>query len=543
MNRTLRTAISGFLVLTLSPALAIPQQSKSSTDVYAAIRKEGMDNSQIMKTLHVFTDVYGPRLTGSPQLKDAGEWAVKKMKGWGFDKAEMEPWDFGHSGWTNERASGLIVSPVKDTLVFEVLAWTPGTNGVVKANAVQIVLPDRPTQDELLDYFNWVKSQIKGKIVLVGKRAVIPVNFNPPAKRTDDEILKQRFDPVNPLPAPTPTPSPSPRPGQLSNASFNEQVDKFLVDNGALVRINDAGREHGQIRAFRSSTYDLKKSVPTIVLRNEDFGRISRLMENGRQVALEFVIRNRIYPEGKTAYNAVGEIKGIDKKDEIVIFGAHLDAWHSATGATDNAIGCAVMMEAGRILKAIGVQPRRTVRLALWSGEEQGILGSEAYIKRHFGTVESPLTDFYKLSGYINSDSGTGRPRGFTVFGPPEAAVPLREIATQFADYGMVGATTTVSRRRGGSDQSVFNLHGLPGIWTTIDPIEYGTHTWHTNLDTYERIIEDDAKKTAIVIAAAVYHLAMRDEMLPRFKPSEMPPRPPAPSPSPVPAPSPRARP
>ena len=523
------------MILAFSATLVKPQPSRSRDEVFAAIRKEGMDNSQIMKTLHIFTDRYGPRLTGSPQLKSAGVWAVKKMKEWGFDKAELEPWNFGHPGWTNERASGFIISPVKDTLVFEVLAWTPRTNGVVKANAVQLVLPDRPTQAELDDYFAKVKKQIKGNIVLVGKPTVLPVDFNPPAKRADDETLRQRFDPVNPVSAPTPIPTPTPRPGQLTSASFNEQVDEFLVKNGALVRINDAGREHGQVRAFRSSTYDLKKSVPTIVLRNEDFGRISRLKENGHKVTLEFDIRNRTYPEGKTAYNAVGEIVGTDKKDEIVLFGAHLDAWHSATGATDNAIGCAVMMEAGRILKAIGVKPRRTIRLALWSGEEQGILGSEAYIFRHFGTVESPLPDFYKLSGYINSDSGTGRPRGFTVFGPPEAAVPLREVAAQFPDLGMVGATTTTSRRRGGSDQSVFNLHGLPGIWTSIDPIEYSTHTWHTNLDTYERVIEDDVKKTAIVIAAAVYHLAMRDEMLPRFKQSEMPARPPATPPLPTP--------
>ena len=238
---------------------------------------------------------------------------------------------------------------------------------------------------------------------------------------------------------------------------------------------------------------------------------------------LEFTIVNQTYPEGATSYNVIAEIAGSDRKAEVVMLGGHLDSWHAATGATDNAIGCAVMMEAARILKAIGVQPRRTIRVALWGGEEQGLLGSKAYVKQHFGTYENPKPEFATFNGYLNVDSGTGRVRGAGVFGPPEAAAVLRETLAPFADLGVAGAMATRSRRSGGTDSTSFNEAGLPGIGLSQDPIEYGTYTWHTSLDTYERIIEEDVKKSAMAIAAAVYQLAMRDEMLPRFSKDTMP--------------------
>jgi len=260
--------------------------------------------------------------------------------------------------------------------------------------------------------------------------------------------------------------------------------------------------------------------------RNEDYGRISRLLAGRASVELEFDIVNRTYPEGRTSYNVIAEIPGTDKADEVVMLGGHLDSWHAGTGATDNAIGCAVMMEAVRILQALGLKPRRTIRIALWSGEEQGLLGSQAYVKQHFGSFEAPKPESTKFAGYLNIDSGTGRARGMTVFGPPAAGAIVRDAIAPFKDLGVLGATTTRSRRRGGSDHTSFNEAGLPGIGVQQDPIEYGTYTWHTNLDTYERIVEEDAKTSAIVIAAATYHLAMRDEPLPRFTKEEMPPTP-----------------
>ena len=524
-----RRFVGLFLILSL---LSLPVAAQNgSGDMLNRIRKEAMERSQIMKTMHMFTDVYGPRLTGSPNHKAAAEWAVKQMTAWGLENAHLEPWDFKHPGWLNERLTAHLISPVKDPLVCEVLAWTPSTKGTVQAKAYQLILPERPSLEQLNIFLNNHKTKVRGKIVLVGKPASIPVNLNPSPKRTGDEQAQQRYGPnARPFAFPTPSPTPSPAPNAprpLTNRQITEQLDAFLKANGAEVRVNDAGREFRQIRAFNNQTFDVSKAIPTVVMSNEDFGRISRILNDGTEVVLEFNIVNRIYPEGNTSYNTIGEIRGSDKADEVIMLGGHLDSWHAATGATDNAIGCTIMMEAARILKTLGVKPRRTIRVALWSGEEQGLLGSQAYVKEHFGSFEAPKTGYEKFGGYFNIDSGTGRVRGAAVFGPPEAASILREILEPFKADGVVGATTTRSRRLGGSDNTSFSQAGLPGIGMGQDPIEYGTHTWHTNLDTYERILEDDVKKDAMVVAWAVYQLAMRDDLLPRFSKSEMPPKPP----------------
>ncbi|MBK9153669.1 MAG: M20/M25/M40 family metallo-hydrolase [Chloracidobacterium sp.] len=505
----------------LLPGTAISQER----DIYDRIREEGTKNSQVMRILHNLTDVYGPRLTGSPQMKAANEWTAAEMTRWGMENAALEPWDFGSPGWASERASGFITSPVQDSLVFEVLAWTPSTNGAVKGKAFNFILPDRPTQAELTAYFDKIRNDVRGSIVFYGNPGRVPVNINPPAKRLDGDEAKRRVNPDAPPPqfqGPQFTPPPA-KEGALPFGQINSQVNQFFIDSGVLVRVNDAGREHGQIRAFSVNPRDPTKTVPTVVMRNEDFGRVVRLLRSGRAVELEFDIRNKIYPEGSTAYNTVAEIVGTDKKDEVVMLGGHLDSWHSATGATDNATGCTVMMEAARILKALGVKPRRTIRVALWSGEEQGLLGSRAYVAKHFGTAENPKPAWSKFNGYINHDTGTGRIRGLTVFGPPEAASMLRRIVGPLAFMGIEGATMTRSRNIGGTDHTSFNNAGLPGIGTSLDPIEYQTHTWHTNLDTYERIIEADVQQSAIVAAAVVYHLAMMDEMIPRFSAEQMP--------------------
>ena len=515
------------------------QQAAKDEEINSKIRKEEMENSKIMRTLHYFSDVYGPRLTGSPNHKAAADWAVKEMQSWGFDNVHLEAWNFGHPGWVNERASGFITAPVQDSLVFEVLSWTPGTNGVVKGQAIQLDIPERPTQEELTAYLTSVKDKIKSNMIFINKPGVIPVEIQPPAKRISEEDVRKRLDPNTPRTFPTPRPTPTPKAGQLNGRQIAEQIDKLLIENGAAVRVDDAGREHGQIRAFNNRSFDVTKAVPTIILRNEDYGRIWRILADKMEVALEFDIRNRTIAEGTTSYNVIGEITGTDKKDEVIMLGGHLDSWHAATGATDNAIGCAIMMEAARILKATGVKPRRTIRVALWSGEEQGLLGSQAYVKEHFGTFENPKSGYEKFGGYFNIDSGTGRARGMSVFGPPEAAKILGESIAPFSDLGVLGALNSQSRGLGGSDNTSFNAAGLPGIGVFQDPIEYFTHTWHTNLDTYERIIEDDVKNSAIVIAAAVYQLAMRDELLPRFTNDKMPAgATPTPTPTPTPKPS-----
>ena len=514
---------------------SVAAQERIDQSVYWKIRQEATSNSKILQTLHMLTDVYGPRLTGSPNLKAAGEWAIDQMHAWGMKNGHLEPWDWGKPGWTNERLSAHIVSPVKDALVVEALAWTPGTNGVARGEALQIALPERPTRDALTEYLDRFKASVTGKIVLVGAPQQVLVTFNPPALRREDaDVLSQ----LNQPPAQGPQQQQQQQqqgnrdngqPPPLTNNQIQEQLNQFLVDNGARVRVNDAGRDHGQIRAFgragiaQDTNFDLAKAPPTVVMRNEDYGRIWRLLSDKRTVELEFEIVNRIHPEGRTAYNVIAEIPGTDKADEVVMLGGHLDSWHAGTGATDNAIGCAVTMEAARILMAIGAKPRRTVRVALWSGEEQGLYGSQAYVRDHFGMFEQQKPEYTKFAGYINIDTGTGRARAMTVFGPAAAGVVLREALAPLSDLGVLGATTTRSRQRGGTDSTSFNEAGLPGINVMQDPIEYQSYSWHTNLDTYERIVEDDVKKSAIAIAAAVYHLATRDEQLPRFTAEDMP--------------------
>jgi carboxypeptidase Q len=535
------------IYLTVLGPLSALAQSGADPDINTKIRQEEIADSQIMRTMHFFTDIYGPRLTGSPNHKAAADWAVKQMSEWGFQNVHLEPWNFGHPGWVNEYLTANIISPVKDQLSVRALAWTPGTSGTLRAPAVQLILPEKPTQAEMDAYLASVKDTVKGKIVLAGKHQLVKVIVEPTPRRISDEDLAKRYDPNNPNPGPMGPrggngPQEPPDPTKLTARQISEQVDKFLLDSGAALRVNDSALDHGQVRAFNNRTFDLTKAIPTVVMRNEDYGRISRILADGTPVQLEFNIVNKTYPEGATSYNVVGELAGTDKKDEVVMVGGHLDSWHSATGATDNAIGCAVMMEALRILKTVGAHPRRTIRVALWSGEEEGLLGSQAYVKEHFGSIEDPKPEFFKLDAYFNIDAGTGRARGASVFGPPPAADILRQALAPFKDIGVAGAITSKNRGLGGSDHTSFSNAGLPGVSMNQDPIEYFQYTWHTSLDTYEHIIEDDAKTSATVVAALIYQLAMSDDMLPRFDKTNVPPLPKPPEP-PAAQPQPQPRP
>lgn len=574
MNRLRVLALSVLAFSFLFAVLPLGAQAPALSEVCTQIRTEETNSSKIMWIIHEVADVYGPRLTGTPNLKAADDWAVKTMASWGLVNTHLEPWTFQPPnaakpvpGWENEELSAVAVVPFHGPLVVEPLAWTPGTNGAVTANVViieppgmaplrgfnffgrptlpavapsgtpppmppmaQPKEPEQPTQAELDAYLNSVRDRVRGAIVFVGKHVEVKEDFNPaPLRRPDDE-WKSRFAAKNPRPFNFPR-FPEPPKGHLSRAQVNRVVDQFLVDNGALVRVNDAGREHGVVVAQQNSTYDWTRAVPTLVMRNEDYGRISRIIADGTTVTLRVNIKNKEYAEGTTVYNAIGEIPGSDKKDEIVMLGGHYDSWHDATGATDNGIGASMMLEAVRLLATSKVQPRRTIRIALWSGEEEGLLGSLAYVKQHFGSAENPKPEYAKLDAYFNIDSGTGKPRGAAVFGPPEAADVVRAALMPFADWGFTGAIATDSRRTGGTDSTSFNNAGLPGIGLAQDPFDYGSFTHHTNLDTYERIYEEDVREGAVEIASAVYAVAMADQMVPRFSADKMPK--PAPEPGP----------
>jgi hypothetical protein len=547
------------LLLALTVSFFLFGQEKVDESSDAKMRSEELEHSQILQTLHMLTDRYGPRVTGTPNHEMAAKWAVAEMTKWGMKNGHLEPWDFGHPGWLNETADGHIVAPVKQNLKFEVLAWTPSTNGIVNGNVIQLEPPQGPMppaqpadaggragrgggggrggpqrlgplKTEMAQWIAANKDKVNGKIVFVGKAAIVPVNFDPPAKRQADDVVKRQYDPANPNGgrggrggAGGGRGAAEPDPARYTAVEVNEQIDAMLVANRALLRVNDAARGEGIIVAQQHRGYDPATAVPTVILRNDDYGRIERLVADGENVTLRFDIVNHIYPEGKTSYNAIAEIPGTDKADEIVMLGGHLDSWHGGTGATDNAIGCAIMMEAARLIEAAGLKPRRTIRVALWSGEEEGLLGSLAYVKQHFGTAEDPKPEWFKLDAYLNVDTGTGRIRGAGVFGPPEAAAVIRPVLKQFEEWGVGGASSTSSRAVGGTDSTSFNNAGLPGIGMSQDPIEYNTMTHHTNLDTYERIVPDDVKKDAAIVAAQIWHLANRDEMLPRFSKDNMP--------------------
>jgi carboxypeptidase Q len=528
MQKTLLT-----LWLILCPLEA---QVKLDQPAYDRIKSEELEHSQAMHTLHMLTDRYGPRLTGSPNFEQAANWVVKQMSEWGFKNSHLEPWDFGHPGWLNMRAAGYMVTPIHGDLTFRVLSWTPSTKGPVTASVVEVEIPHgppapadetaaagrgpagprflQPTQAEFDAGIAALSGKVKGKIVMVGKAAVVPVNFEPPPLRRDGSGRGGRGGRGTP---------PVPDPGRMTAAQVAEAFDQFLLKEGAVVRVNDAAMDHGLIRAFQNRTYDIAKAVPTVVVRNDDYGRIERLVADGDDVKLEFDIVNETYPKGVTSYDVIGEIPGTDKADEIVMLGGHLDSWHSATGATDNAIGSTMMLEAARIIQSLGLKPRRTIRIGLWSGEEEGLLGSAAYVKQHFGTFEDPKPEYAKLDCYFNIDSGTGRVRGASIFGPAEAADIITAAMQPFQDWKAGVATATTSRATGGTDSTNFNAAGLPGIGLQQDPIEYQSFTWHTQLDTYERIVPEDVKQAAAEIASMIWTVANLDQMIPRLPKDQMP--------------------
>lgn len=509
------------LIIALANLSAFAQIEKIDAEINLKIREEAAKSSLIMKNVHILTDIYSPRMTGTPTLNAAQDWAMKELTGYGLQNVRAENWNFGFPGWQNEKLSVHAVAPFKDSLVAEVMAWTPSTKGVITAETFNLIPPNNPTIEELNAYFATIKNQVKGKIVLTGKHNLNPINFNPPQMRLSDDELKRIFAPEKPRPVPSPTPTPTVK--KLTALEVNDEIDRFLKLNGALVRVYDAREPHGVIRVVINRTRDVSQFLPTIILRNEDYGRITRILADGIAVKLEINVQNRLFPEGKTQRNILAEIVGTDKKDEIVMLGAHLDAHHLSTGATDNAVGVAIMMEAIRILKALKIQPRRTIRLGLWSGEEQRVLGSQAYVAQNFGSAENPKPDFEKFNGYFNLDTGTGKIRGMRIFGPFEAGEVLRQILEPFKDLTVFGASTYSNRTAPSSDHAAFSVNGLSGVYIDQDPLEYGEFTWHTSLDTFERISEDDAKQAVIIIASTVYHVAMREEKLPRFTKESMP--------------------
>lgn len=379
-----------------------------------------------------------------------------------------------------------------------------------------LIDPPQETSLEVLeDYLRSVREKVKGRIVMVGNSQVAVPKIRPSTidAKTIALLREGKAAPYTPA---------SLDPDIMTRGQRDKRIDAFLVEAGAAVRVDDAARPYGVLAARTNFTFDVGKAVPSVVLRNEDYGRISRLLDDGRQVEMRFDIRNVSNDDGQIAYNVVADIPGSDKSDELVILGAHLDSWHLSPGAADNAVGSAIMMEVGRLIRELDLHPRRTIRIVLWSGEEQYLLGSQAYVATHFGTAENPLDGFDKVAAYINIDNGSGRIRGANIFGPPEAAAMLRKALQPVADLGIEGVIPHGVRRLGSTDATTFSRAGLTAIGLIQDPLDYPTAR-HSDVDTFERVDEAQARQAAIVTTVLALALANQETMPPKFDADTMP--------------------
>jgi hypothetical protein len=502
------------------------------------IRDEGMTRSQYMQTLSYLTDVIGGRLTGSPAMRHANEWTRDKMKEWGMQNAHLESWGPFGRGWSLKRFTAVVTDPQYFPLIAYPKAWSPSTKGAVTSEVVYL---DAKTNEDLAKY----KGQLAGKIVLVtGERPLKPVDKPLMTRRSDEDLAKLAG-------APAPANSADgnqPPPDALKNimSYFNQQAQrmKFLQDEGAAVMIDNSpqgsggtlfvqgasvGIEMGELKSFndlfespafqpQNKKYEANM-LPQVTLATEDFNRLVRMIKNGAKPKMTVEVDALYHDDDPMQYNTVAEIPGTDPalKDEVVMLGAHLDSWHSSTGATDNGAGSAAVMEAARIIQSSGLKPRRTIRVALWSGEEQGLYGSVNYVRQHFGEMKNGTLvkgpDYEKLSGYFNLDNGTGKIRGVYLQGNSNIKPLFEAWLAPFAD---LGAKTLTLSNTGGTDHLPFDGVGLPAFQFIQDDVEYNTRTHHSNQDNFDRIQADDMKQASTIIAAFVYQTAMMDGKLPR---------------------------
>lgn len=499
------------LALLFGIPITAQMQEKVDLDAIYKIKDEGLNRSQVMDILSYLTDVYGARLTGSPQIKAAAEWTRKKLMEWELVNVNLEPWGPFGRGWSNDNFSARVISTSSFQVIAYPKAWTPGTNGPVTADVVAAVV----NNDQDFDKF---RGQLRGKFVMITPMRDVPALFEAPGRRfTDEELLTMQNQQVQPPRGGGPGPQAAPGGGRGNAQNFNDRRLKFFLDEGVAATIETGQGSGGTVFVQAGGGRNAgDPPVPAqLVMAVEHYGRIWRMLEKNVPVQMEMNIENKFYDQDLNSFNIVAEIPGTDRADELVMLGAHFDSWHTGTGATDNAAGSAVMMEAVRILKATGLKVRRTVRLALWTGEEEGILGSRAYVTQHFADRQDMKLkpDHSKFAGYFNVDNGTGAIRGIYLQGN-EAVAPVFQ--TWMQPFRNMGMTSLSIRNTGGTDHLSYDAVGLPGFQFIQDPVEYNSRTHHSNMDVYERIQAADMMKNAVIVAAFVYHTANRDEKLPR---------------------------
>ena len=493
-------------------------QEKIDTAAINRIKAEERDRSQVMEIASWLTDVFGARLTGSPSAKAAGDWTVKKLNDWGMANARMETWGPFGRGWSNERMVAQVVSPRQFPIIAYPAAWTPGTTGAVKAEVVLIKADSVPD-------FEKYRGKLRGKIVFAqAARDSVPPHFIADASRwTDTALMKLAEAPViaDPPRGGGPNAAANPQVARFRAAQeFQRSLAAFLADEGAVAVVTPGRGDDGTVFTGASGSRDAANpaKVPGLIFSAEHYGRIARMVEKGVPVTVELDVKNTFYDDDPRSFNIVAEIPGTDPKlrNEVVMLGAHFDSWHTGTGATDNAAGSAVMLEALRLIKATGLKPRRTIRIGLWTGEEQGLLGSRAYVKEHFGdpqTMQLKQPAHGQFAGYFNVDNGTGAIRG-VYLQKNQAVAPI--FTAWMAAFNDPRMHTLTANNTGGTDHLAFDAVGLPGFQFIQDPVDYGSRTHHSNMDVYERLVPGDMKHNAAVVATFVYLTANRDEKLPR---------------------------
>jgi hypothetical protein len=490
---------------------------------------EGMHHSKAMEILSWLTDVCGGRLTMSPSYKKAMAWTTSTMKQWELANVHTEGWGPFGKGWSITGYSANVIEPVVFPLMAAPKAWSPGTDGKTKADVVYL---DASTDSALALY----KGKLKGKFVLLGAPPVLKAHFSPEAMRDDDSTLLSMAN------ADPERPRRGGRRGDLNSETrrlmaFETKKFNFCVEQDVAAVLTPSRGDGGTIFvqsvalptrpedtsfATRPRAQDLKapETVPQLAVAAEHYNRMVRILQKGEKVKLELNL-DVSFTREDSAYNVIAEIPGTDLKDEVVMVGGHLDSWHAGTGATDDGTGVATAMEAMRILKTLGLKPRRTIRIALWAAEEQGLLGSRAYVRRHFGQREGDAAtgdikytkEADNFSVYFNNDNGTGKARGVYMQGN-EAVRPI--FRSWLAPLRPLGMSTLTPLNTGSTDHASFDALNLPGFQWIQDPIEYFTRTWHSNMDVYDRVQEEDIKQAAVVMAVFAYNAAMRDEKIPR---------------------------
>jgi hypothetical protein len=493
-------------MLAVLSAAALSFEDKADLMMVARIRNEGFKHSQVMKLVGYLSDVIGPRQTGSPEIDRANKWAAARMKEWGLENINLEPYDNFGVGWAARYVSAHLTAPHYAPFIAISVEWGSSTKGRITGQPVYVNI--RSKED-----FARYRGKLKGKIILYAPPRKTPTYFTADARRYD----KASLDELSAYPTPVEV-----QPGQDYVRGFLDDLEDFFrsEDIGVLVQQSGAGtRDYGTVLStgIRSARFpDRVRPLPEIILAAEHYNRVYRIIqEYGEPATMEVEVRNEFYDKDLRGYNVIAEIPGTDKKNEIVMLGGHIDSWSPGTGAADNAAGCAVSMEAVRILKALGVQPRRTIRVALWSAEEKGWVGSRAYVANHFGdqTTMKLKPEHATLSAYFNFDNGTGRIRGIHLQDNVQLQPIFEEWMEPFHDLGM---TQIVTRSTGGSDHGALDYVGLPAFQWIQDPIDYGTRIHHTNMDVYDHLVPEDLVQSAVITASFVYHAAMRDEMLPR---------------------------